>query len=195
MVKTLTLIRHTKPSLAPGICYGQLDIEVAESFLVEAAAVANWIDPAELIITSPLLRTRRLAEHLAVEYDFVLSEDSRLMEMHFGDWEGREWNDIARCDIDAWSADVLCYAPPNGESAQQLMQRVSSLMQDLAKLPQQHIALVAHGGSIRALLAQLAGIPLSRTLGWQIDYGAVIGVCHDFAPTVKSSLTHRPQQR
>jgi alpha-ribazole phosphatase len=173
-VKTLTLIRHTAPQIAPGICYGQLDMDVAENFLAEAAAVSNWLHPIELLITSPLLRTRRLAEHVAAEHDCELQSNARLMEMNFGDWEGRAWNDIARSEIDAWSADILNYTPPNGESAQQMMRRVQSLMQDLAQLPQQHIAVIAHGGSIRAVLAQLAGIPLSQTLNWQIEYGAVI---------------------
>lgn len=173
-MKTLTLIRHTAPRIAPGICYGRLDMDVAQSFAAEAATVSNWLHPIELLITSPLLRTRRLAEHLAAEHGCELHGNARLMEMNFGDWEGRAWKDIARSEIDAWSADILHYTPPNGESVQQMMWRVQSLMQDLAQLPQQHIALVAHGGSIRAVLAQLASIPLSDTLKWQIEYGAVI---------------------
>lgn len=194
MVKTLTLVRHTTPGIARGICYGQLDVDVAESFAAEAAAVADLLEAVELIITSPLQRTHLLAEHLASAYGCELLEDPRLMEMHFGDWEGRAWNDIARAEIDAWSADVLHYAPPNGESAQQMMQRVHSLMQYLAELPQRHIAVVAHGGSIRAVLAQLAGISLSRTLDWQIDYGAVINLRCNFASAVKSSPTPRLPQ-
>lgn len=194
MVKTLTLVRHTTPDIARGICYGQLDVDVAESFAAEAAAVTDALEAAELIITSPLQRTHLLAEHLASAYGCELLQDPRLMEMHFGDWEGRAWNDIARAEIDAWTTDVLHYMPPNGESAQQMMQRVHSLMQYLAELPQRHIAVVAHGGSIRAVLAQLAGISLSRTLDWQIDFGAVINLRCDFASAAKSSPTLRPPQ-
>lgn len=193
-MKTLTLIRHTAPRIGPGICYGQLDMEVADSFAVEAAAVTNWLHPVELIITSPLLRTRRLAEHLAAAHRCELRSDARLMEMNFGDWEGRAWDDIARSEIDAWSADILHFTPPNGESAQQMMQRVNTMMQDLAQLPQQHIAIVAHGGSMRAALAQLARIPLSRTLNWQIDYGAVMNIRQSFFDTTKSSPTPPPPQ-
>ena len=110
--------------------------------------------------------------------------------MHFGDWEGRAWSNIPSSEIDAWCADILNYTPPNGESAQQMMLRVQSLLQDLALLPQQHIAIVAHGGTIRAVLAQKASIPLSQTLDWQIDYGAVIMA----SGVVKSSQIHQPQQ-
>jgi alpha-ribazole phosphatase len=214
MTGTLYLIRHTRPNIAPGICYGQLDIDPAESFVEEANAILNWLPSLDLIITSPLLRTRRLAEHLAQQREVRV--DTRLMEKNFGTWEGRAWNDIARCEIDAWAADIMGYAPSGGESAQQVMRRVQSFLRDLAQLPNGHdktsapsnkvhharspllnplpltceeaneslrefhvnqnIALVAHGGTIRAILAQIAGVPLTDTLNWKIDYGAVIAV-------------------
>lgn len=175
-VQTLYLIRHTTPRIAPGICYGQLDMDVADSFATEAAKVSGWLPPVELVIASPLLRARRLGEHLAQQQRCTLRSDARLMEMHFGDWEGRAWNDIARDEIGAWAADTMNYASPNGESAQQMMRRVQGALLDVTRLPQRHIALVAHGGSIRALLAQLAAIPLAHTLNWQIECGAMIGV-------------------
>ncbi|MDD5299497.1 MAG: alpha-ribazole phosphatase [Gallionella sp.] len=175
-VQTLYLIRHTQPDIAPGTCYGQLDIGVADNFNEEANNVLYYLPPLELILASPLLRTRRLAEHLAQEQRCELRVDARLMEKHFGAWEGRAWDDIARNEIDAWAADTMGYAPEGGESAQQLMQRVQTLLHDVAQLPQQNIALVAHGGSIRAMLAQIGEVPLTDILSWEVGYGAVIGV-------------------
>ena len=178
-MQTLYLIRHTKPNIEPGTCYGQLDMDVADSFASEAAEILNRLPPMELVIASPLLRAQRLAEYLARQQRCALRSDARMMEMHFGDWEGRAWNDIARSEIDAWAADTLNYAAPNGESAQQMMQRVRGVLFDVAQLPQSSIALVAHGGSIRALLALLAGVPLAHTLNWQVEFGGVIGVRMD----------------
>lgn len=175
-MQTLYLIRHTRPDIASGICYGQLDIGVADSFAEEANNVLYYLPPLELIIASPLLRTRQLAEHLAQEQRCELRVDARLMEKHFGIWEGKAWDDITRNEIDAWAADVMGYAPEGGESAQQLMRRTQILLHDITQLPQQNIALVAHGGSIRAMLAQIGEVPLADTLGWKVEYGAVIGV-------------------
>lgn len=175
-MQTLYLIRHTTPRIAQGICYGQLDIGVSDSFEQEARRVLSWLPPLELIIASPLQRAHRLAEHLAQAQHCELRSDARLMEKHFGAWEGKAWDDIARGEIDAWAADVMGYAPEGGESAQQVMQRVQAFMRDLARLPQRNIALVAHGGSIRAMLAQIADVPLVNTLGWKMEYGAVIAV-------------------
>lgn len=174
-MQTLYLTRHTRPGIAPGICYGQLDIDAAGSFDGEADTVLGWLPPVELILTSPLLRARRLAEHLAREKRCELRSDARLMEKHFGAWEGRAWDDIERGEIDAWAADILGYIPPGGESAQQLMRRVEGMLHDIAQMPQRDIAIVAHAGSIRALLALLAEIPLAHTLAWEIEFGGVIG--------------------
>ena len=175
-MQTQYLIRHTTPSIAPRICYGQLDIDVAGSFESEANNVLSWLPPLKLVLTSPLLRTQRLGEHLAQAHRCELRGDARLMEKHFGKWEGKPWDDIARSEIDAWAADVMGYAPPGGESAQQLMQRVGALLREVAQQPQQNIAVIAHGGSIRAMLALIAAVPLENTLKWKIEYGAVISV-------------------
>jgi len=175
-MQTLYLIRHTSPRIVPGVCYGQLNIDVAGSFDEEANNVLRWLPPMELILTSPLLRARRLAEFLAQAQHCELRSDARLMEKHFGAWEGKTWDDIARSEIDAWAADVMGYAPPEGESAQQLMQRVQSFLREVERLPQRDIAIVAHGGSIRAMLAQFAEVPLLNTLDWKMEYGAVICV-------------------
>jgi alpha-ribazole phosphatase len=172
----LYLIRHTAPDIAPGICYGQLDIGLKDSFETEANTVMRLLPPFDLIITSPLLRCKKLAEHLARAHHCTMHTDARLMEKHFGLWEGRDWRDIARCEIDAWAADIMGYAPEGGESAQQLMLRVQDFMGDLAKLPQRNTVLITHGGTLRAMLAQLADIPLTNILNWQIEYGAVTGV-------------------
>ncbi len=175
-MKTLYLVRHTTPAVAPGICYGQLDVDVADSFAAEADHVLNTLPPPQLILSSPLLRTRRLAEHLALAHSCELRSDARLKEKHFGVWEGKAWEHIAREEIDAWANDFMGYAAAGGESAQQLLLRMQTLLDDLAQLPQQHVALVTHAGSIRAMLALLGNIALEEIADWEIGFGTVIGV-------------------
>ena len=185
----LYLIRHTTPDIAHGICYGQLDIGLSDSFKAESNAVLNHLPALDLIITSPLQRCKKLATHLAQErsgrnvssgyrtaHPLRVQVDARLMEKHFGAWEGLAWNDIARCEIDAWANDIMGYAPEGGESTRQVWLRAQNFMHDVAQLPQQNIAVVTHGGIIRTILALLADISLTNTLDWQIEYGAVIGV-------------------
>lgn len=175
-MQTLYLIRHTTPAIPPGICYGQLDVDVADSFASEVDNILNTLPPLQLILTSPLLRTRRLAEHLAQAQHCELRTDFRLREKHFGVWEGKAWEHIARDEIDAWANDFMGYAAEGGESAQQLLLRIQTLLDDVAQLPQQNIALITHAGSIRAMLALIGKIALEDIAQWEIGYGAVIGV-------------------
>ncbi len=176
MTRTLYLIRHTAPDIAPGICYGQLDLGLAQSFERDAKQVLDWLPPVGLIISSPLRRAHKLAEYLAQACNSELRTDARLVEKHFGTWEGRAWDDIERTELDAWAADVMGYAPPGGESGRQVMQRAHAVLRDTARLPQKNIVMVSHGGMIRAMLAQMGALPLSGTLRWEISYGAVVAV-------------------
>lgn len=176
MAQRLSLIRHTQPAIEKGICYGRLDLDLAPSFPEEAAQTLEWMAQADLIITSPLQRAARLGEFLAAAQQAELRIDARLAEMHFGAWEGRKWDSIDRAELDAWAANLMDYAPPGGEPARELMARAQAVMHDIAALPQAHIAIVAHSGSLRAILAHLADIPLAATLGWDLSFGTVIGV-------------------
>ena len=172
----LYLIRHTAPDIAPGHCYGQLDVGLAQSFTREAQDTLHWLPPVGLVVASPLQRAHRLGELLAQEHRCPLHNDSRLMEKHFGAWEGRAWDDIPRPELDAWAANLEGYAPPGGESARQLLSRVEDFLQDIARTPQQSVAVVSHAGSIRAMLALLGDAPLARVVEWQVEYGSVTAV-------------------
>jgi alpha-ribazole phosphatase len=147
----LHLIRHPKPRIANGICYGQLDLAAENS-----ADVADKLQlelPAGLPLwSSPLLRCRELAEYLHPQPLF----DERLAEMNFGDWEGQAWDDIPRTQLDAWAADVAGYTPPGGESPISLQRRALAFVADL-KVPE--AVIVTHAGIIRTLLAHWQGLP------------------------------------
>jgi alpha-ribazole phosphatase len=87
--------------------------------------------------------------------------------MNFGGWEMRRWDDIPRHEIDAWAADPIGFAPPGGESAMALRERVAALLSELPELA----IVVAHGGVLRACVAELVGMAEWHTL--HFDYGAV----------------------
>lgn len=157
------LIRHPKPAVAEGVCYGRSDLGLADDPVARAAALHPLLPADTPLYTSPLRRCLELARELHAEPVI----DERLMEMHFGAWEMRRWEDIPRHEIDAWAADPLGFAPPGGESATALRARVATLLRELP-----HTAvLVAHGGVLRACVAELVGVAEWHTL--HFDYGAI----------------------
>jgi alpha-ribazole phosphatase len=178
----LTLIRHTSLQIESGICYGQSDIDVAASFACEIVSThSKLVNSAfDALYTSPLQRCVKLAEALNLG-DPIL--DSRLMELNFGDWELRAWDDIPRDIFDAWGHDYANKAPPNGETFSQLQQRgIHFLEEMLAKHAAEHIAVVSHGGMIRALLAHVLNMELKGLFRFTIDYGSVTQL--DFSGTI-----------
>ncbi len=169
----LFLIRHTALQVPSGICYGQSDIDVASSFMNEALNTQQKLASSsfDAIYASPLQRCLKLANTLDLSEPIV---DNRLMELNFGDWEMSAWDDIPRDIFDVWAHNYADLAPPNGETFSQLQQRgIHFLEEILTQYPTGNIAVVTHGGMIRALLAHVLNIPLKGLFRFTIDYGSV----------------------
>ncbi len=169
----LHLIRHPRPLIEPGVCYGQLDIE-AENHGALAESLRRRLPPDVPVWSSPLRRCRVLAERLHPSPSF----DARLMEMNFGTWEGRPWDALPRDEIDAWAADVTDYAPPGGESAAKVLERVCDF---LGERDESEIAVVTHAGVIRLLVSHLEKRPLNEVLAREVPYGELLSgysFCH-----------------
>src|SRR5271155_6105875 len=108
------LIRHTTPLIKKGVCYGQSDIPLAETFPVEAGKVLALLPKAiEVVYASPLARCYQLAKCIPARELFV---DKRLLELDFGEWEMQKWNDIDQEMLNAWMKNFVTMRVPNGES-------------------------------------------------------------------------------
>ncbi|AKU22627.1 histidine phosphatase family protein [Massilia sp. NR 4-1] len=182
----LILVRHPLPLAAPGVCYGSSDLAVDDEEMrrAHAALCAELAAMPELvplrIYSSPLQRCAELARLMGEEVRF----DARLAEMNFGAWELRQWDEVARAEIDAWTADLLHYRPGGGESVLMMAQRIAQFLNDLqeavAKLPPCQPLLVCHAGSIRLISALASGLPLreaaltAASSPHKIAYGAVL---------------------
>jgi len=169
----LYLVRHTQLAVAPGVCYGQTNLDVADSFIGDLVAVrAKIIDivPAANF-SSPLKRCRKLANHLNLQN---LHLDSRLQELNFGAWEMQNWLDIPRTELDAWSHTFVDTPPPNGESFHDLYRRVNDFVTDIQKCYQnQNVLIITHAGVIRAMLALALNLPLIEAFKFELDYGGL----------------------
>lgn len=162
----LYLIRHPRPLIAPGVCYGQLDVDIDDPATL-AATLRSQLPVGVPVISSPLQRCLKLAQAI----DPACRTDARLKEIAFGDWEGLAWDDIPRLDIDAWAADLMGYCPPGGESAAQMAGRVRDC---LGYLKHPGVVLVTHAGVIRQIMAIVQGVPLQDVLDFPVEYGEII---------------------
>ena len=167
-----TLVRHTRPAVPTGVCYGMTDLKLASTFDDEAASVLVALPSADRLVTSPLHRCRQLAERIGTVRALEPVVDDRLREMDFGTWEGVPWESIPRAELDAWAADFFHARPHGGESVHMLHERVDSALVDYRRSGVSHL-LVTHAGVIKAALAQ-SGHPD----GWRVtvDFGGSVQV-------------------
>jgi alpha-ribazole phosphatase len=166
------LIRHPRPAVAPGICYGASDLELAEDAAACAARLRESLPAHVPLFSSPMRRCRRLAEalHPAPIYD------GRLSEMDFGAWELHGWGEIARAQLDAWAAAPLTYAPPGGESVNALRARVLAFLAERRASGGQDFAAVTHAGVMRIVVAQLQDLAEEMWLNLRFGYGELTRV-------------------
>lgn len=163
----MILLRHTRPDVAEGVCYGRSDLGLHAEFEPALARILEGLPAVSAVVTSPLSRCRRLAEGVAEAREIPLTEDPRLIEMDFGTWEGRAWASLPRAELDAWAADFHHARPHGGESVAMLADRVArALAQTRPARPP--TLWVAHAGVAKAAAA-LTG----RPEGWdmRLDFG------------------------
>jgi alpha-ribazole phosphatase len=154
----LILVRHPKPLVAPGVCYGSTDLAVAPEEVARVLAeLGQHLSPGLPLFSSPL---RRCADLAALLPCASRSVDPRLVEIDFGQWEMRHWDDIPRAEVDAWAADVTAYRPGGGESVLQMAARVAAFHDELLRQPHAGAIVVCHAGTMRLLAARHAGLSL-----------------------------------
>lgn len=153
----LWLVRHAQPLIAPGVCYGALDMAAdAEATQAAAQGVAAALPTGVVLQTSPLQRCQQLAHELCrLRPDLSVQTEPDLAEMNFGSWESQHWDAIPKEAFDAWRADFGKHLFGGQESVHMLLQRVGRVW-DQTRRQGRDAVWVSHAGVIRVavLLAQ-----------------------------------------
>jgi broad specificity phosphatase PhoE len=148
----------------------------------EAQAKALGTIPLDAIFTSDLERARRSAEIIAAPHGLKPCVIPLLREMAMGRWEGLTAAEIEAREPRAfadWMARIGEFPFPDGESVPDLVARAWPAFQALAATyVGRAIAIVAHGGTNRALLCRALDVPLGRILAFGQDYGACSMLAH-----------------
>jgi alpha-ribazole phosphatase len=172
----LWLVRHARPLVETGLCYGALDVAADEAETLAAARrLAQVLPPSVALLVSPLQRCAQLAQALlALRPDLTAQTEPRLAEMDFGGWEGKLWNCLERSELDAWAGDFAHYrAGRTGESTSQFLARVGRLL-DESRATGRDQAWISHGGVFKAMLLHHSGagaVALSDWPGQSLAWG------------------------
>jgi alpha-ribazole phosphatase len=179
-VTRLLLVRHTQPKdEARGHCYGTLDIGLSAHGEAHAQALARTLEriPLSAIYTSPRQRAVDTAAPLAAVLGLTSIVDDALCEIDFGDFEGQSYDAIERSHPDLyrqWMETPTRVQFPGGESYAALRVRA---LEALNAIRMRHnggtVAVVSHGGVLRAMLAECLSIPDEAIFRIDQSYGAI----------------------
>ena len=176
----LVFVRHAETDAsAQGRCYGRLDVGLSpegrrRSEELGAALVAT---PLVVVYSSP--STRALDTAVAVASPQVLSPvvDDRLREIDFGELEGLTYDEIRgrwAALYREWMERPAQVTFPGGERFADLRSRVLSAV---AGIRERHegdaAAVVAHGGVVRVVLADVLELTDGAIFRFGLDFGGV----------------------
>ena len=125
------------------------------------------------VYVSPRLRAVQTASALGASR----TVDDRLRELDFGQFEGRTYDEIEREHpefFQSWMETPTLVRFPGGESYGELRERVSAALDDIVTANNDKtVALVSHGGVIRAALAVALGLPDDRAFAIALGYARI----------------------
>ncbi len=167
----IDFVRHIEPDFEKGICYGQLNVPLPKDYEFKHDLIISTLSKKyDVIYSSPLSRCKLLSNQITNSVVF----DNRLMEVNFGDWEGKKWDNINQTELNYWMENYITSPPPNGESLTDLMLRFSNFISDLKQTPHSKILIVTHAGIIRCAMALFNGIPLNEIMMQKVEFGKII---------------------
>ena len=158
---TLIFIRHgetaaNKEQRYLGRTEEDLSLEGREK-LLQAYRQSHYPE-AEMVFISPMRRCRETARLL---YPLVPKKEiPEWVEMDFGDFEGKNYEDLKDDErYQEWIDSNGTLPFPNGESREAFMKRCMQGMDRMMQLLQEErtVAVIVHGGTIMALLSSLCG--------------------------------------
>lgn len=179
--RRLWLVRHgtTNWNTTQRYC-GWSDVPLSRTGRAQARWLARQLAPIALqaIYSSDLSRAHEtavyIAERQAQPVPIRVSEQWR--ELNFGAWEGLTYDKIAKQFQTqlAFFTDPLHHAPPHGESLTDLLRRLrQALVQLQAETTEGDIAIISHGGPLRALLCSALHMPLNAQWQLRLDPGSL----------------------
>lgn len=167
---------------------GRTDTRLNEKGRQQAREAAKFLKKEGIVpdrvIVSPLDRARETAEIVSGRPRDLQEPDDRIIEMCFGEAEGKPNEELAQGFYESFFRTVVDYEPPDGaESYEDLFDRIADFVEDLRKryilragetdVKERHgdhgptIFVVSHGAALHALLAYVGHV--ERKDFWKID--------------------------
>ena len=179
----LYLLRHGEvESRYHRVFGGKIDMELSPLGHQQVQAAANYFQrhPPHVMYASPMKRVQQTLAPLAKWTGLNPVVLPGLREVDFGAWTGLSWEQVyERFKVSAfdWLKELEAGSIADAESTADFRTRVhEALKQILKESSCKEVAVVAHGGVIRMLLALILDLPFARMSIFDIEYASITKV-------------------
>jgi alpha-ribazole phosphatase len=177
------LVRHGQTDLNKERRYqGRIDVPLNDTGREQARRLSSRLlsEPLDRVYVSPLKRAEETAHIIAGRRGLNLLTYESLIEMNFGQFEGKTSEEMAGIFPD-WEPDIFDFTFAGGESLDSLVNRVKSFMDTLIdQSDDASILVVFHSGCLRILLCLLLGIDVAKWWQFKTDL-ASLTIVENFA--------------
>ena len=186
----LFIVRHGETTWnQEGRIQGHTDIALSDKGVEQARRLARRLESVSFdsAYCSDLARAALTAQTILDGRDTPLHPTAGLREYHKGAFEGLTDADLrARhpAEYPSYVSKDLDYAPDGGESTREVSARMTAAIGDIKERHlNDTVLVVGHGGSLRAAMMALLGMPLDGN--WRFAFGnctlTIVDTYHDNA--------------
>lgn len=158
---------------------GQQDIPLDDVGRRQADALARRLsrEPMTAVYSSDLERAMQTAQTIAKVHQIEPRPVASLRELAFGEFEGKTSEELERdlpVELESWRRNSMKTRPPGGETMLELDARVRSWFSaTIGEHEDETVAIVAHGGPVRRLVALLLNLSLDSYWRIRVDNAAL----------------------
>jgi alpha-ribazole phosphatase/probable phosphoglycerate mutase len=159
------IVRHGETAWnADGRIQGHTDVELTQAGIEQARLAAERLgrERIDSVYSSDLKRAAATAEIIAAPHGLKVATTPLLREAFLGEWQGLTMQQAAEEFVEEYAAyvsDSIANRPPGGERLEDVIARCSEfLSQAAAEHPAGRVAVAAHGGSARGIIAAAFGL-------------------------------------
>ena len=176
------LVRHGETSWnRSGRIQGHIDVLLSDHGKRQAKMLAKRLSERNFaaVYASDLSRTMETVRGIVANDAVAIKTDSDLREFSYGEWEGLTLQEAEARDPKLYAERMRlrnhAFAAPAGENTTQILKRVQRFCSSAVRRHNaaDDVLIVAHGGSVRALLVCLLGLEDECFWRLRVDCGSL----------------------
>ena len=170
-MKKIFLCRHGQSEYnAKRIIQGHIDTDLTPKGIVQARLTGERLksENIERIFSSDLRRAYKTAVVIGDVLGIPVEVDTRIREMHFGEWEGQAYDQIFTYNLEHWQnwlKNPVACPLPSQEDIEEFKKRIASFWEYLLSIKENNILVVGHGGSIQGIICYASGLGMEHLWG------------------------------